>query len=234
MNCKKYGLILLIVFYCLCLQAQNINISGENKATFLHRTAKDSLHNYFENELKFRVDRGAFTFGMSFIAELPAYDDTMPEKELDRDKLHTRWDDLFVQLKFDDFRLKVGTIDESYGVGLILRSWNNPDVSADKRMNGVQAQYNYQDFKIKGLYGKMKEDIVDDDINDTDLVAGIDAEYQFSDSFTFGASALEYKQDQSYVAGKSYTYKEIYGARAGLSFDAFDLELESAGMKTFH
>ena len=62
---------ILLILFTTAIFAQNINISGENTATFIHRTAKDSLNHYFENELKFRLDRGIFSFGMSFIAELP-------------------------------------------------------------------------------------------------------------------------------------------------------------------
>ena len=231
---RQILLLLLFMVVSLSLAAQNINITGENTATYIYRTAKDSLNNYLENELKFRVDRGVFSFGMSFLAELPKYDDTAPVSELHSDNLKTSWKDLFVQLNYDDFRLKAGTIDEAYGVGLILRSWNNPDLDQDKRLDGALAHYNYKNLRLKGLYGKMKEDIRAEAISQNDLVTAIDSEYKVFPFLAIGASAVEYKQERSLIPTRDYTYLNIYGGRFALTTDYFDLESEYAEHKTFH
>jgi len=222
------------MFYFITLTAQSLNINGENNAKFVHRTAKDSLNNYFENELKFRIDRGIFSFGMSFLADLPKYEDTAPQKELRSDKLSTGWKDLFVQLYYDDFRMRVGTLEESFGVGLILRSWNNPEINKDKRLEGAQVHYQYQDLRVKGIYGKLKEDIKEDAISSNDLVSSFDAEYKIFSFLKIGATAMEYKQDRSIVIDKEYTFMNIYGGRFGIASDLFDLDVEFAEMKTFH
>ena len=226
----RYFLLLLLLLISATLLPQNINISGENTATFIHRTAKDSLNNYFENELRFRVDRGVFSFGMSFIADLPKYDDTDPMKELRTDKLEANWTDIFVQVNHDDFRLRAGTIEESYGVGLMLRSWNNKDLNKDKRLDGALAHYSFQDLRIKGLYGKMKEDSPEDAISENDLVAAVDVEYRPFTYLTVGTSAVEYKQNRN----NEYTYMNLYGGRIGINTDYFDIDTEYAEIKTFH
>ena len=88
----------------------NIIISGDNTATYIYRTEKDVLNNYFENQFRLRLDQRIFSFGMTFRAELPRYDNVEPVNKLHPEDIHTEWDERFVQLNYDNFRLKAGTI----------------------------------------------------------------------------------------------------------------------------
>ena len=77
----RITLILILVLTCGIVSA-DLYISGFNTAEFIHRTAQDSLKNYFENELGVTVDYNRLSFGITFNASFPSYDDNQPLAEL--------------------------------------------------------------------------------------------------------------------------------------------------------
>jgi hypothetical protein len=224
---------ILMMLYISPLSAQHgINISGENNASYIYRTAKDSLSHYFENELTFRVDHKNITFGMTFLAELPRYDRFDATHELNPSQINTQWTDRYIQINYDDLRVKAGTIEEVYGAGLTLRSWNDLDLQRDKRMEGATVHYYIDRLKLSGVYGALKTDIHEQSIYENDLVIGADLNYRLFDFMTVGTSAVQYKN--RHFSGRQYIHNDVFGGRISMMFDTFDIRSEYAEMVRYH
>ena len=226
-------LMLLLAFVTIFSQS-NIIISGENNAIYTHRTAKDSLSNYFENELNLRIDQRVFSFGMTFRAELPKYDQFQAIHELHPNQVHTEWSERFVQLNLEHLRLKAGTLEESFGSGIVLRAWNDKDNNRDKRLEGAQIHSSYKNFRFSGIYGALREDVIEQSIYEKDILLGADVEYRPFPFFNFGISAVEYKQKNLIPFSTPYTHHNIYGGRFGVMTDLFDLTAEYAELRRSH
>ena len=222
--------ILSLFIFTLPIFAQSdINISGDNSLTYIYRTVKDSLNSYFQNETSVRVDFKNFTFGMTFLAELPKYDKFEAKEELHPGDLNTEWVDRFVQLRYDDLLVRVGTVEEAYGAGLVLRSFRDTDLNRDKRLEGARVNYTFENLKLSGIYGALREDIGVQGIRKNDLVIGVDADLKPLDFLILGASAVQLKQYEMKESRK-YTHTDIYGGRMNLMFDMFDVSTEYAHM----
>ena len=213
----------------------DVNISGENKATYTYSTEKGTLDHHFENELSLRVDHRVFSFGMTFLAELPRYDSFNAIEELQPTDINAEWVDRFVQLNFTNFRLKAGTIEEAFGAGLALRAWNNTELDRDARLEGVQVHYRLDNFRLSGVYGVLRQDIVinedrdDLNINRNDLVIGLDMDFRPFRALTLGGSMVQYKQKHVDSANMiSYLDWNVFGGRAELANDFFDIYAEYA------
>jgi len=236
------GIVVLfsLILLCSVLVAQsNVNISGENNATYIYRTVKDSLHHYFEDELSMRLDQGNFTFGMTFRANLPKYNQFEAYEELNPNSndIYTEWVDRYIQLTYDDFRIKGGTLEEAFGSGLVLRAFNDVDNYKDKRLEGVQARY-YREFseeatlRVSGVYGTLQKEISDEAIYKNDMVIGADVEVIPLEFLKVGLSAVEYKQKNE--LDPSYIHHDIYGGRLDVMFDLFDFKAEYAEKSVTH
>ena len=230
--------LLILVFFLLTVSAiyaqQNFTFSGENTAIYTHRVAKDSLANHFENEFRVRLDQRWFSFGMTFRAELPKYDQFKPIDELRPNQITTEWSERFAQLNLDKLRLKAGTIEDSFGSGIVLRSWNDIDNERDKRMEGVHAEYNFRNIRLTTVYGALRDDVPEQLINENDIVMATDVDYRPIPFLNFGASVVEYKQKNILTNRQSYTYYNVYGGRLGLMTDYFDLSTEYAELRRYH
>jgi len=231
---KRIGFLFVCFLWLGFLCAQDISLRGENNAVFIYRATKDSLSNYFEDEFKLRIDRGVFTFGMSFKAELPKYRESSPISELNPSQIITQWQDRYVQLSFDDLRLRGGTIEEAFGVGLMLRAWNDTDNNFDKRLEGAQVAYFNDQFRLATVYGGAKYDLEEVKINKDDIIAGSDFEYKLFDQFQIGASAVQYKQKNWVTSMRSYTNWDLFGGRISFNSDLFDLNAEYAELLRYH
>ena len=227
-NCIPYGNVLLA--------QSNIIISGENNATYIHRTEKNVLNNYFENEFIMRLDQRIFSFGMTFKAELPRYDNVEPISYLRPSDIYTEWVDRFIQLNYDNFMVKAGTLEETYGSGLVLRAWNDTENYIDKRLEGAQANFVYKNLRVSGIYGALKED--DPDFTTKkyfkdDLVVAGDIEYRPFSLLNIGVSALEFKkQTKSFWNDFDYyTRFNVFGGRARFITDYFDINAEYSELR---
>jgi len=231
------ALFCIMVAACSLVAQANISISGENNATYIYRTAKDSLNHYFEDELTFRVDQGLFTFGMTFLAELPKYNQFQAIEELNPtgSQLYTGWKERYIQLTYDDLKVKGGTLEETYGAGIVLRAWNDKDNYKDKRLEGAQVSYftdlwSEASLKVSGVYGALPNEILDEQIYANDLVIGGDVELKPLEWVKIGSSMLQYKQKNQFAdpIGSSFIHHEIVGSRLELMFDLFDMKAEYA------
>ncbi|MCL2064855.1 MAG: DUF6029 family protein [Candidatus Cloacimonetes bacterium] len=234
----KLNIFTFVIFFFLLtsLFAHDVIISGENTASYAYRTEDELVNNHFENIFNLRLDYRVFSFGMTFRAELPKFDrmNEIPISELSPNNIHTEWEERYAQLNFDTFRLKAGTIEESFGSGIVLRAWNDTELDRDRRLEGVQAAYNWNGLKISGVYGALRKDIQDLNVYENDLVVGADAEYRLLSFLNFGISAIEYRQRNIWPYNNSYTYHNVYGGRIGLMTDFFDLTAEYSELRRFH
>jgi len=236
-QCRCIALLCIAFAVCSVMAQANISISGENSATYIYRTAKDSLNHYFEDELSFRIDQGIFTFGMTFLAELPKYNQFQAIEELNPSgsQLYTGWKERYIQLTYDDFKVKAGTVEETYGAGIVLRAWNDEDNYKDKRLEGAQVSY-FSDLwedagiKVSGVYGMLPNEILDEQIYANDLIIGGDVELKPLEWVKIGSSMLQYKQKNQFAdpIGSSFIHHEIMGSRLDLMFDMFDIKGEYA------
>ncbi|MCK9328889.1 MAG: DUF6029 family protein [Candidatus Cloacimonetes bacterium] len=233
MKIKYIMITLLSLFISQILLSQNVSINGENNAKFIHRTVTDSLKNYFENELKLRLDYKYFAFGMTFKAELPKYDQYQAIGELNPNQVSYEWTDRYAQVNYDKLFLKAGTIEESFGAGIILRSWNDTDLDRDKRLEGAQAKYQLDNYNVSAVYGVLKNDVQDINIHKNDIVAGIDFEMRPLDILTFGASSVQYKQ-KDIITNNQYTHYNLYGSRVNLMTNYFELYTEYTELRREH
>ena len=236
----RIALLLIFILLFVSIQAQSgVIISGENTATYSYRTEDDVNNNYFENEFKFRLDQRYFSFGMSFRAELPRYDPIEPSDILTPSIIHTEWVDRYVQLNLDNFFLKAGTLEESFGSGIVFRSWYDRELDIENRLEGAQAVFTYENFRLTGVYGNLREYEVftqTQQTNKNDLVIGGDLEYRPFSFLNFGISVLEYKQETQNFWGEfeRYTHFNTFGGRIGVMGDFYDINLEHSLIKRFH
>jgi hypothetical protein len=222
----------LSLSYSLLSQA-DLSITGLNTATFVHRTAADSLNNYFANQLNLRVNRGVFTFGMSFVAGLPRFDDTEPIHELSPNRLQTEWQERFVHVDFETLRLRLGTLEETFGHGLVLRSTNERELNRDTRLEGFAGDFTFNNFRITGVYGATRADVYDGVnriINKNDLAFGTDINYRPTSFLNLGASALQFRQIIGEESSQTYIDSNLWACRLEFTHDLFDLRTEFASL----
>jgi len=230
--------IILVILFMPILVNADVHISGENNLTYTYSTEEESIDHYLENELSMRVDYRVFSFGMTFLAGLPKHDSFDAIESLQPDQITTEWRDRFVQLNFDNFRLKAGTIEEAFGAGLALRAWNNKDLDRDMRLEGAQIHYRFNNFRIAGVYGALRDDIeIDEDfseynINQNDLVIGLDVGFRPTPELSLGGSMVQYKQKHVDNIGRiSYLDWNVFSGRLGYMHDMFDINAEFAELQ---
>lgn len=230
---KKIILLLIIVSTFGILSAE-LYISGFNQAEFVHRTAQDSLKNYFENELGVIADYNKLSFGITFNAYLPKYNDDNPLADLRSRDLAYEWEERYLAYSGDNIGLKVGTLSESFGTGMTFRAYEDEDVDHDNRLEGAMTSFHFDKFKTKGIYGlSPNKDNPDKD----DSFAG--AEFSIShDYLTWGASAIQIRE---MVTTTNYSDRQIFSGNLNLFLDFMDIygeyaysELETTEMAYGH
>ncbi|MCB5279262.1 MAG: DUF6029 family protein [Candidatus Cloacimonetes bacterium] len=175
----KWKLVIILVFMALSLMGRNtLQINGLNEAEFVYRTAADSLNAYFSNEFGFNLAYQDFSFGMKFISDLPKYSNEQTElmDEIAPERLSVEWDELYAGFKRDEFSLHVGTTEESFGNGIVFRSYKDIEFDEDHRLQSVLMGYDGK-LKLKGIYGAIANE---DNTSRYDLAYGADAEYRLS------------------------------------------------------
>lgn len=236
---RKLPLILAALLLLVCgLAAQSAPLlNGLNEASLIYRSVPDSLHVYFQNSFGFSLGYKNFSFGMKFIAELPKYSTNQSEllEELDPDRLSLGWKELYASYTRDAYLIHAGTIEESFGSGLIFRSYQDLELDEDHRVTGFKFRYDDK-LRLKALYSALPSP---SSLGRLDLAYGADAEYPileplipFLESINFphleslslGASFVGMQTLQ----GSSYKQDDILGARAKLIQDQFEISVEGA------
>ncbi len=117
----------------------------------------------------------------------------------------------YVSFKQDIYQVTVGNFYEQFGMGSILRIWEQRQLGVDNALDGVLVKANpWKGIYIKGLYGKQRVDFQDRLINGDGLVRGVDGSVSINELFdslnytpwrlSFGASFVsKYQPDDDAV-----------------------------------
>ncbi len=230
---KKLTLLFFMII-SIGIVSADIYISGFNQADFIHRTAEDSLKNYFENELGVIVDYNNLSFGITFNAYLPKYEEDSPLADLRSRDLSYEWNERYLTYNGDNIGLKVGTLSESFGTGMTFRAYEDEDVDHDNRLEGAMTSFQYDRFKTKAIYGVTANK---NNPDNNDSFAG--AEFSIShDYLTWGGSALQIRE---MVTSTNYSDRQVFSSNLNLFFDFMDIygeyaysELETTEMTYGH
>ena len=227
-------MLLILLLTTVGIVSADIYISGFNQAEFIHRTAEDSLKNYFENELGLVVDYNKLSFGITFNAYLPKFNDDAPLQDLRARDVNYEWEERYIIYTGENIGLKVGTLSESFATGMTFRAYEDEDVNHDNRLEGAMTSFNYNRFKAKAIYGASP----DPDIEDRDdTFAGL--EFSISDNYlAFGGSALQIRER---LTDTNYSDRQVFSSNLNLFFDFMDIygeyaysELETSEMVYGH
>ncbi|NLO44457.1 MAG: TonB-dependent receptor [Candidatus Cloacimonetes bacterium] len=215
----RHWLILALVLFGTLLGAQNtLQINGLNEAKFVYRTAADSLNAYFSDEFGFNLGYKNFNFGMKFISHLPKYplEQTQLLQELDSSRLALEWKELYAGFEKDDFGVHVGTTEESFGRGLVFRSYKDLEFDEDHRMQSTLLRYDGK-VKVKALYGAIANQNRTDRL---DLAYGTDLEIPIIKGIRLGGSAMAFRDVNA--LGR-YGNRDVFAGR--LMMNKFNLEI---------
>ncbi len=227
---KRILPLLLLSFFVLSLFAQNtLSLNGLNEAKFIYRTSEDSLHAYFTDSFGFNLGYRNFSFGMKFIAELPKHpvEQTQIYDELNPESLTLAWKELYASFSKNDYTFHAGTTEETFGNGIVFRSFQDIEFDLDHRIESFLFKYDNK-LKLKALYGAVESENY---AGSYDLAYGADAQYPIYDGITLGASAMAFRDLYSSTA---YNKRDVFGGRMNISFSNLDLQGEYALTKLYH
>ena len=219
---------LLIFIGSLFAATDELYLNGLNETTYIYRTAQDSLNSYFRDAFSFSFGYRDFTMGVKFLAELPKYstDQNQLMGELDSNRLNSRWTERYLEYEKDDLLLHGGTISESFGSGMVFRSWEDLEFDQDTRFDGFLVKYNNL-VKLKALYGALPNR---NQATKYDLVYGADAELPIFSNLSLGASALTIR---TWKATNLYNQQDVLSGKTNWNFDMWDGSVEYAKTSLF-
>ncbi|MDD4309955.1 MAG: DUF6029 family protein [Candidatus Cloacimonetes bacterium] len=221
---KLYILMALLLCLMLPLLSQNtLNINGLNEASFIYRTAEDSLNAYFSDTFGFNLGYRNFSFGMKFIADLPKYSTEQAEllDELDANRLELGWKEFYASYSKDAFTIHAGITEESFGNGIVFRSYKDLEFDEDHRLDSFLFRYD-GDIKLKALYGAIESPA---NVGKYDIAYGADLQLPTIDGTYIGASAITFR---NLNATQLYSEQSVIGTRMSLLFGNIDLQMETA------
>jgi hypothetical protein len=106
------------------------------------------------------------------------------------------------------------------------------------RLEGAQIHYRFHNFRVAGVYGILKDDIVIDEdfsefnINENDVVIGLDLGFRPIPALNIGGSMVQYKQKHIDEIGRiSYLDWNVFSGRFGFVHDVFDINAEFAELQ---
>lgn len=216
-------LLILPLVILVPLAAQNTpQINGTNEASFIYRTAPDSLNVYFENSFGFGLDYKGFSFGMKFNAELPKYslEQSGLQELLDPASLEMTWEELYASYSRGAYSIHSGIMEESFGSGIVFRSYEDSEMDQDFRVTGFKFKYDDR-IRLKTLYSGFPSPNA---AGKLDLAYGADLEVPVLGFISLGGSFLGMQT----LVGNSYRQDDILGARARLMFAFMDFSAETA------
>lgn len=223
----KQVIVLIIIAFSISIFAADFSMNGMNEIEYIYKTAKDSLNHFFEDEFSFRMNYDNFTFGMKFIAELPAYNDFEKIEHLNNDDISYRWDERFLSYRNENLYILGGNFEENFGTGIILRAYEDEDFDIDNRLEGGIVKYNSNLFNITALYGTLNNE---NRPQKNDLAYGIDLESSiFNNSLQISGSAASYRHIHD--VGNRYSHLQVLGGRASYFYNWFDIYVEAASLE---
>ncbi len=141
----------------------------------------------------------------------------------------------FAEYNLDNFQFTVGNFYEQFGSGLILRSYNEPQLGMDNSIDGFRAKYNSKNgISVTGLIGRHRNNF----IKSEGIVQGVDATINLNSFLGINPEAklklsksLSYvNKFESYLGSKDFipTNVEAISDRWVLGYNNFNLEIENA------
>ena len=213
---KKYFFIFIFIAIIFNIFAEDFSISGSNELKFIYRNVEDSLNQFMEDKFKFDLSYGNFRFGMTYSAQLPEFNKFTPAAELSSNEISSSWVDRYLEFEADNFYIRGGIFDATFGSGIILNAYKNLDLDEDNRLEGCKTSANFNNVDIAGIYG----------VSNNDIVSGIDFEISPNDFIKIGFSGVNERFFIDYENG--YSTKNIFDARAEFTQDLFDGKIEFA------
>jgi len=226
----KYTLLLLLLVSFTLLSAQNVLfVNGSNEAKFIYRTVEDSLHTYFNDTFGFNLAYRNFGFGMKFIAELPKYSTEQTEllDELDSNRLELGWQELYASYEKDAWKIYTGITEESFGNGIVFRSYKDLEFDIDNRLESFLFSYN-DAFKLKAIYGAIENPAIN---GKYDLAYGADVQSPNFQGISLGASAMAFR---NLLTTNIYNQRTVFAGRFNYATEYIDLQAEAAVSKLYH
>jgi len=226
----KHTLLLLLLISFTLLSAQNVLfVNGSNEAKFIYRTVEDSLHTYFNDTFGFNLAYRNFSFGMKFIAELPKYSTEQTEllDELDSNRLELGWQELYASYEKDACKIYAGITEESFGNGIVFRSYKDLEFDIDNRLESFLFSYN-DAFKFKAIYGAIENPTIN---GKYDLAYGADLQSPNFRGLSLGASAMAFR---NLLATNIYNQRTVFAGRLNYATEYIDLQAETAVSKLYH
>ncbi len=229
----KYGiLVLLLGVLSISLFAADLQIGGLNQLNYTYRAADDSLHTFFDDQFSFSANYSNFTFGMKFIANLPKYNkyESNLVSELEPDKLTSAWDERYLEYTKDNLFLHGGTYEETFGSGMVYRSFQDLDFDIDTRLEGMQIKVSYPDLKIKSLYGSWRSIKTQED-SPKNIAYGSEVEYTILPGIAIAGNGIGMRV---YEPARYYSEQDIFGGRLSLNYSFLDGSVEAATSTKYH
>ncbi|HOM80087.1 MAG TPA: DUF6029 family protein [Candidatus Cloacimonas acidaminovorans] len=226
----KHTLLLLLLISFTLLSAQNVLfVNGSNEAKFIYRTVEDSLHTYFNDTFGFNLAYRNFSFGMKFIAELPKYSTEQTEllDELDSNRLELGWQELYASYEKDACKIYAGITEESFGNGIVFRSYKDLEFDIDNRLESFLFSYN-DAFKFKAIYGAIENPTIN---GKYDLAYGADLQSPNFRGLSLGASTMAFR---NLLATNIYNQRTVFAGRLNYATEYIDLQAETAVSKLYH
>ena len=226
----KYTLLLLLLVSITLLSAQNVLfVNGSNESQFIYRTVEDSLHTYFNDTFGFNLACRNFGLGMKFIAELPKYSTEQTEllDELDSNRLELGWQELYASYEKDAWKIYTGITEESFGNGIVFRSYKDLEFDIDNRLESFLFSYN-DAFKLKAIYGAIENPAIN---GKYDLAYGADLQSPNFQGISLGASAMAFR---NLLATNIYNQRTVFAGRLNYATEYIDLQAETAVSKLYH
>ena len=226
----KYTLLLLLLVSITLLSAQNVLfVNGSNESQFIYRTVEDSLHTYFNDTFGFNLAYRNFSFGMKFIAELPKYSTEQTEllDELDSNRLELGWQELYASYEKDAWKIYTGITEESFGNGIVFRSYKDLEFDIDNRLESFLFSYN-DVFKLKAIYGAIENPAIN---GKYDLAYGTDLQSPNFQGISLGASAMAFR---NLLTTNIYNQRTVFAGRFNYATEYIDLQAETAVSKLYH
>lgn len=221
--------LLVFIFFTTNLAAQELpQISGANHATYIYRTAADSLHSFFNDEFNFSINYRKFTYGMQFHAKLPKYDDFKQTNELKADEVAIEWDERYLEYEGDNLLLHAGTFTDLFGKGVAFRSYEEEDFNWDSRLEGLLAKYEIGKLNSKAFYGSLPNQAQD---TKNDVAYGTDWQYRANSALTLGANAVTIREWQP---TDKYNQRDVFTGRASWNPGMFEIWTESGISQLYH
>lgn len=226
----KHTLLLLLLISFTLLSAQNVLfVNGSNEAKFIYRTVEDSLHTYFNDTFGFNFAYRNFSLGMKFIAELPKYSTEQTEllDELDSNRLELGWQELYASYEKDACKIYAGITEESFGNGIVFRSYKDLEFDIDNRLESFLFSYN-DAFKFKAIYGAIENPAIN---GKYDLAYGADLQSPNFQGLSLGASAMAFR---NLLTTNIYNQRTVFAGRLNYATEYIDLQAETAVSKLYH